>query len=248
MKIAAHVHSDWSYDGSYGLRDIARIYRELGYDAVMMSEHDTTFDQERWVEYQVACENASTSDIFLVPGLEYSDPENTVHILVWGESIPFLGKALPTEACLQSAKAAGGICILAHPTRKNAWSRYRPSWTPMLDGIEVWNRKTDGIAPSREAHRILLETGLPWWAGHDFHRKNQLYPLAMRSTRRGQNPADVIRMAHDHQLQASAFGLPVRCWTSPVLFCASRGADGVRRSLAAVRHRAAARLQPGRRT
>jgi predicted metal-dependent phosphoesterase TrpH len=91
IRVAAHVHSDWSYDGSWNLADLARAFHRRGYSAVLMAEHDRGFDSGRWAAYRAACAEASArGGAILVPGIEYSDSANDVHIPVWGD-IPFLG-------------------------------------------------------------------------------------------------------------------------------------------------------------
>ena len=179
LKVAAHVHSSWSYDAEWSLADIARAFRKRRYDAVLMSEHDRSFDQGRWEEYQVACQEASTSGITLIPGIEYEDGDNVVHTPVWGQNVPFLGVGLRTLDLLCAAQQEGAVAVLAHPWRRNALSRYQPDWTPLLSAIEIWNRKYDGIAPSPEATRLAAATDLGTFVALDFHTSRQFFPLAM---------------------------------------------------------------------
>ena len=48
VRVAGHVHSDWSYDGTFaGLERIAAEFGRRGYGAVLVAEHDRTFDAER---------------------------------------------------------------------------------------------------------------------------------------------------------------------------------------------------------
>ena len=54
-------------------------------------------------DYRGACAQASSDKILVVPGIEYSDPANRVHVLVWGK-IPFPGEGLPTDEMLKSCK------------------------------------------------------------------------------------------------------------------------------------------------
>jgi predicted metal-dependent phosphoesterase TrpH len=151
LKVAAHVHSAWSYDAEWPLAKIAKEFRKRRYDAVLMSEHDRSFDQRRWTQYQDACQDASTGGITLIPGIEYEDGDGVVHTPVWGADVPFLGAGLPTLELLRAAHDKGGVAVLAHPWRRNAISRYQPEWAPLLSAVEIWNRKYDGIAPNREA-------------------------------------------------------------------------------------------------
>ncbi len=176
MRIVLHAHSEWSYDGSWTLPALARLFGRMGADAVLMTEHDTGFDPARFGEYRAACAAASTSACRLVPGIEYSSPDNAVHILTWGLT-EFLAESRPTLETLERAAGQGGAAVLAHPARREAWRLFDPAWIPLLSGIELWNRKTDGVAPGAEARRLLAETGLPPTVGMDFHRSRHLWPL-----------------------------------------------------------------------
>jgi predicted metal-dependent phosphoesterase TrpH len=179
LRVAAHVHSAWSYDAEWTLDEIARAFRKRRYDVVLMSEHDRSFDQPRWEEYQEACRAASSSGITLIPGIEYEDGDNVVHTPVWGERVPFLGAGLPTLELLRSARAEGAVAVLAHPWRRNAISRYQAEWAPFLSAVEIWNRKYDGIAPNRKASKFAAEADLGQFVALDFHTGRQFFPLAI---------------------------------------------------------------------
>ena len=81
IRAAAHVHSDWSYDASWALPDLARAFARRGYDVVLMAEHDRGFDAERWAAYRMTCAAASSDRILLVPGMEYEDADNVVPVI-----------------------------------------------------------------------------------------------------------------------------------------------------------------------
>jgi predicted metal-dependent phosphoesterase TrpH len=145
----------------------------------MMTEHDTDFDPARFGEYRDACARASNSRCQLIPGIEYSSPENDVHILTWGLD-HFLAEHRPVMETLRGVRACGGVAVLAHPVRRKAWQQFRPEWAPLLAAIEVWNRKSDGLRWSSEALDLAREYGLPLTVGMDFHRARHLYPLTNR--------------------------------------------------------------------
>ena|SRR5579862_5707866 len=173
-----HVHSNWSYDGSWSLEDLVATFAKRGCRILMTTEHDRGFTATRFMEYQAACAKASSDEILIVPGIEYSDAANRVHVLVWG-NVPFLGEGLPTSEMLMAAKAADGIAVLAHPSRKSAWQCFEPGWAENLLGIEVWNRKYDGWAPSETAPPLLPVANAIPFVGLDFHTQRQFFPLAM---------------------------------------------------------------------
>lgn len=179
IRAVLHAHSTWSYDGHWPLEKIARLYGTLGIDAVMMSEHDTGFEPARFAEYRAACAAASTRRCTLIPGIEYSSPDNDIHILTWGLD-RFLAEHRPVRETLEQVRAAGGAAIFAHPVRRQAWQKFDRGWVPLLSGIELWNRKSDGLTWGQEAWKLIGETGLPATVGQDFHRLKQLYPLTMQ--------------------------------------------------------------------
>lgn len=175
---ACHIHSDLSYDGSYTIAALSHKFRRAGYRVLMMTEHDRGFSPERLHQLRQICDAASTKDLLVIPGIEYSDASNQVHILVWGD-VPFLGENLRTRETLQKVKEAGGVAVLAHPFRKSAWQCFEPSWAEALVGIEVWNRKYDGWAPRRISQDLQRSVGAIPFVGLDFHTQRQFFPLAM---------------------------------------------------------------------
>jgi hypothetical protein len=175
---ACHVHSAWSYDGSWSLEELSAKFSRQDYRVLLMTEHDRGFTAARLEEYRAACAQASSNKVLVVPGIEYSDASNRVHILVWGR-LPFFGEGLPTQELLEAVKAAGGLAVLAHPSRKRAWECFESQWTDRLLGIEVWNRKYDGWAPSETSPPLLEQAGAVPFVGLDFHTQRQSFPLAM---------------------------------------------------------------------
>src|SRR5262249_31057107 len=148
--------------------DLSLKFSSRGCRVLMMTEHDRGFTEERFQRFRQACADASSNEILVMPGIEYSDAENRVHVLVWGLD-SFLGENLPTNVMLKAANALNGVAVLAHPSRRSAWSLFDPRWAEMLVGIEVWNRKYDGWAPSRTAPKLLHDGDLVPFVGLDFH-------------------------------------------------------------------------------
>src|SRR3972149_9218864 len=97
IAVACHVHSNWSYDGSWPLEKLAPEFSARGYRVLMMTEHDRGFSEQKWRQYREKCAQVCSEKILVVPGIEYSDATNVVHVLTWGD-VPFLGEKLPTGA------------------------------------------------------------------------------------------------------------------------------------------------------
>jgi len=242
MRAAAHIHSEWSYHATWPLRSIAKAFARRGFDLLLMAEHDRGFNEARWRSYQRACADASDERIRLVPGIEYEDPENIVHVTVWGERTPFIGESRPTLDVLRAARAEGAVAILAHPWRRDAFSRYRPEWAEFLTGVEVWNRQYDGVAPSRNGMRFAERESLAPFASLDFHTRRQFFPLAMRLDVEG--PVDttaIIRALEARRFRPELLGIPVAALTDGLPAATLRITEIGRRAL-----RAPARMVTGR--
>jgi hypothetical protein len=213
-RFAAHAHSDWSYDGRFPLATVARLLSALGYRGVLMSEHDRGFDEGRWAAYREACARASSARFLVVPGIEYSSADNVVHVPVWGD-IPFLGEGLETADLLESVGRHGAAAVFAHPSRNGAWERFHPDWVRHLLGVEVWNVKEDGYAPSVEgvelwrAHPSLLP-----FADLDFHTPRQLFPLGLEVRFDGTLVTDTVYAALSRrEVGGLAYRTPVHRFT-----------------------------------
>lgn len=210
--VAAHVHSEWSYDAAWTLDALAEAFAKRGYRAALMTEHDRGYSEERRLEHRAACARASTDRVLLIPGIEYSDADNTVHILVWGD-VPFAGEARVTKELLLHVAAHCGVAVLAHPTRKNAWQRVGTEWYDMLAGVEIWNRKSDGWCASADGVRLINGTITPAWVGLDFHRSRQFFPLAMAlQIESGSDITEegVLNAIREHRLIPIAMGMDAR--------------------------------------
>src|SRR5687767_8564519 len=237
VRAACHIHSDWSYDGKRSLPWLADEFGGRGYRILMITEHDRGFTQARLDGHRKACREASSERILLVPGIEYSDPTNQVHVLVWGK-IPFLGEGIGTAEMLARVRASEGVAVFAHPARRDAWTVFDPGWAGFLLGMEIWNRKTDGWSPSPKACELIKSTALLPFVGMDFHDRNQMFPLSMDLDVDGAvNEESVLNALRSKRVRAMAFGRPVaeslNGWRAPALHAAEffrrKAAAGTRR-------------------
>ena len=233
IKLACHVHSDWSYDGRYSLQALATIFARHGYDAVLTTEHDRGFDEERRQRHREACQAASTERILVIPGIEYSDPANRIHILVWGD-VPFIGCSIETGSTLTAAAEGRGVAVMAHPARRQAWRAFQPEWLRHLAGIEVWNRKTDGWCPGKQAAALIQQTGLPAFVGMDFHDRRQLFPLATILDGETVSESAILAALAGGAFESRALGLPVTKFRGRLLGSLLRSAEFGRRRAAAI--------------
>ena len=232
VRVAAHVHSEWSYDADWPLAELVRAFRKRGYDAVLMAEHDRGFDDARWEAYRAACAEASTEELLLVPGMEYEDSASLVHVPVWGVDLPFLGAARPTEELLRDAKAHDAFTVFAHPARRDAIMSFRPEWAPLIDAVEIWNRHYDGIAPYPRGRRFAAEQGLRPFAALDFHTRRQFFPLALvLELEEPVSASAVVEALCAAQFRVEAFGTSALRFTGGVPGAALRTGERLRRGI-----------------
>jgi hypothetical protein len=230
LKLASHIHSSWSDDATSTLPRLVTTLSRAGFNGALVCDHDRTMTDERWRRAQRECADVSkASGFLLVPGIEYQDPDHVVHLPVFG-AVEFYGRSPATSDLLPAAHGDGAATLFAHPARRNAHERFTSSWVSHLSGIEVWNRKYDGIAPNPWALKTAAEFQLNPFASLDYHGPRQLYPLAMRV-----NSAttillcDVIAALRLGTASASAFGLPIQLFGSGILGAAGMHSEAARR-------------------
>jgi hypothetical protein len=244
VRAAAHVHSEWSDDASWPLARIAALFARRHSSVVLMSEHSRGFTTAKWAEYIDACAAVSDERVTLVPGIEYGDDDDVVHVPVWGR-VSFFGEAPRIGTLLAAVSEAGGTAVWAHPWRREAWKRFDPSWRQHLAGIEVWNRKYDGIAPNRRSVDLSRRLDAQAFVSLDFHTRRQLFPLSLalrldRSTEAGGShssqllisPEDVYAALQDRRFSPRAFGLPLEPLTVGMPAAALRTLESGRRMAA----------------
>lgn len=232
IRAVCHVHSNWSFDGKWPLEKLAAFFSRRRCQVILITEHDQGFDECRFRKLREACLGASTESIILVPGIEYSDPSNRIHLLVWGD-IPFLGSGNEADRILDAVQERAGVVVFAHPSRKKAWELFKPEWKDKILGIECWNRKTDGWAPSRNAGPLVGMTRAVPFVGLDFHDARQIFPLTTALQIDGPvSEQTVLAALRARRCYARAFGFPLKCFVENSGERLLRGAEFLRRRAA----------------
>jgi hypothetical protein len=243
IRAAFHVHSEWSYDARLTLREVATLFGRHGYDAVFMCEHDRGFSTERLRAYTTACAQASAEGALLVPGIEYADADDRVHIPVWGPGT-FLGEGVPTTHLLHAVTEHDGACVLAHPRRRDAWEVVDPEWLGLCTGIEIWTRKWDGWAPNRRACEWAADAGLVGVAALDLHSPGQMFPLAMELEIATALSVDAcVDALRQGRCRAMIGGVPAAPLTRGTLASAARAVERLRRPVWRAGRRARERIR-----
>lgn len=233
LKLAAHVHTAASDDSDWELRRLATVLRSSGFNGMLVCDHDRTMTEQGWQDLQKRCHRVGDELGFLVvPGIEYQDPDHVVHLPVFGAH-QFLGASPDIAAALPRVRADGAAPVFAHPGRRDAYTRFDPAWATHLVGLEVWNRKYDGIRPNSWALGTAQASGLQPMVALDWHGPRQLFPLALRL--RDPGPADNAERAAAAvaamvagEARVTAFGLPVERFSDGALGAVMRQIEKVR--------------------
>lgn len=183
-----HVHSSYSYDCEIPLARIRDLALGRGYRFVLQTEHSNEMTREEFVAYRDEARRLSDETFALVPGVEYSSEDNRVHVLTFGpeefwEDLRLWPLARGVEL-LDLVRASGGLSILAHPERASALEGLPEGFLDRLDGVEVWNRKTDRAGPSPAALAVLRRwraegRARAGTAGLDLHRERDFLPVGI---------------------------------------------------------------------
>lgn len=174
-RVLLHNHSTWS-DGQLSLSGLVTLASRFGVSTVVMSEHDFDFSSKKWNDYVRACRAASTATCAIVPGIEYSSPDDDFHVVTMGAPT-FHGARRDLRETLAAVRAEGGAAVLAHPTRRDILAKIDRIGVDLFDGIEIWNRKVDGLAPVDAYFAFARMHGLAPIVAMDLHGWRQIFPL-----------------------------------------------------------------------
>lgn len=234
LRLAPHIHSHFSDDSDWQLARLVRVLRAAGFDGALVCDHDRTMDADTWARVQSECDRlGDDAGFLLVPGIEYQDPDHVVHMPVFGRA-PFYGRSPVIDDLVGWARADGAAAVFAHPQRREAWRRFDPAWAAGLSGMEVWNRKYDGVRPDPWALAQVEHSGIAPTVALDWHGTRQLYPLALwvpsphHGGNRERGDAVVAAMLAG-RARATAFGIDVRRFSHGMLGRSARGFESARR-------------------
>jgi len=163
LAVELHAHSALSHDGRDPVEALLERAREVGLDALAVTDHDAISASLD------AAEKAPDYGLVGIPGLEVSTADG--HLLALGvrEVVP---AGHPFEATVDRIHDRGGLAVVPHPfhaTRHGVGKNVDGDALAEADAIEVFNsRLLTGIANYR-AERFARRRGLPTTAGSDAH-------------------------------------------------------------------------------
>ncbi|NLU53659.1 MAG: PHP domain-containing protein [Clostridiaceae bacterium] len=185
FKIETHMHtSEVSRCGKVPARDGIRLYHELGYDGVCITDHffkgyfdqfdDLTWEQkiDRYLTgYRAAKDEGDKLRVKVILGMEYCFPDTCDDILIYGFDEEFLYEhenmhLLNEDELKKFAKEHNLLLIQAHPFRKMISKTY----DNLVEGFEVFNGNPRHDSMNDTAHQHAKGLNSIMISGSDFHQ------------------------------------------------------------------------------
>ncbi len=177
MRFDMHCHTkEGSLDGHVPLKDYVLRLKELGYDGMMITDHNS---YKAYRYYTRNAEDEEFRDFVILKGIEYDTPD-AGHILIVMPSDTtfriFEFRGMPVRLLIELVHACHGILGPAHPNGEKYLSitngRYyhkHPEVMGQFDFIEVYNSCITEEA-NAEVLALAEQYGLPQTAGTDAHK------------------------------------------------------------------------------
>jgi predicted metal-dependent phosphoesterase TrpH len=147
-------------------KKLVRQAVKRGLAGVVITEHHYQWPEDELQELRDACDEPG---FILLAGFEYTSSQGD--ILIYGlepRDVPEFSPGMPPERALDMARALGGFCVAAHPTRAGLGFDERIFTLP-LNAIEVRSVNLQEHE-QRLAIGLAGHTGLPPMASSDAHR------------------------------------------------------------------------------
>ncbi|MBC7334202.1 MAG: PHP domain-containing protein, partial [Actinobacteria bacterium] len=138
MKACFHIHTKYSFDSLMHPKKLLKICKQLGADAVYITDHNTIRGSLEAKKYE------EDLGIEVIPGIEIKTQYGDIIGVDLTEEI----LTRDFEEVLDEIKSQGGISVLPHPYRGHKKVEYLAS---KVDLIEVWN----GHATPKENQKAL---------------------------------------------------------------------------------------------
>ncbi|MFC7076008.1 PHP domain-containing protein [Haloarcula halophila] len=160
VRVDPHLHTVASYDAQTMPETLLARAREVGLDAVVVTDHDTVEGA------RIVADLAPEYDLVGVVGCEISTAGG--HLLAIGvDDPPDPGRPLAETA--RAVQQEGGVAVVPHPFQRSRHGASADAITA-VDGIEVYNAHTLTNIRNRQAERFASVREYPAYGGSDAHR------------------------------------------------------------------------------
>lgn len=198
MRIDMHCHTrEGSLDGKVPLKDYVLRLKALGYDGMLITDHNSYKAYRYYVRH---ANDYEFEDFTVLKGIEY-DTCDAGHILVIMPEgfLPILEvRGIPVRMLIEIVHTFHGILGPAHPCGEKFLSitickyyQKHPEVISMFDFIEVFNSNVTDEA-NEKAVALAEEYGLPGTSGSDSHKLDNIGLAYTEFTRPITTESDLI--------------------------------------------------------
>jgi len=160
MRVCFHIHTKYSFDSLMHPKKILKICKQLGANAVYITDHNTIKGSLEAKKYE------KEIGIKVILGTEIKTQYGDIIGVDITEEIP----TRDFEEVLDEIKSQGGISILPHPYRGHKKVEYLAS---KVDLIEVWNSHSTP-EENQKALELAVKFRKPPVVGSDAHLYSEL--------------------------------------------------------------------------
>lgn len=204
-KTELHAHSNPASSCSdIEPKELVRIYKENGYDSLVLTNHFTTNlkgetveDKIKWYleDYYKCSEEGARVDLSVILGAEIRFTEDNNDYLIFGicpEELTEMYRRLPygIEDFYKEYKNEKNIIIQAHPFRDGM----RLVKSEFLDGLEVFNMHPGHNSRIGFAAKHAHKNNMIAICGSDFHHYGQECLCGILTKKRLENSYDVAEV------------------------------------------------------
>lgn len=185
MKIDTHIHTAEAPArcGKLPCKDLVKIYKENGYDAIVITNHFRPGEDPQGMldAYHLAKKEAETVGLKAFFGVEHHFSGNDYLIIGVDEAFMYNKHILNTSRFSRLKNAcneAGGVIVQAHPCRSKG-GRMRHLLNQQVDGLEVLNGHPGRPQNNNIAKAYAEILGIFGTAGSDCHHRKGACRCAM---------------------------------------------------------------------
>jgi len=216
-KLDLHVHtSETSPCGKIAGRELVRLYKEAGYDGIVITDHFSpeylkSIGSVSWREtvdrfflgYREAAAQGREIGLTVIPALELKFMGDVNDFLVYGADREFLAATpdllhLGLERLHQLARSNGFLVYQAHPFRP----KLKTAEPRLLDGIEAYNGNVRHESNNHLAVQFARDNGLRMSSGSDCHLPPDLGRGGIILTEMVQTPAQLTAVLREGRVES----------------------------------------------
>jgi predicted metal-dependent phosphoesterase TrpH len=156
IKVDLHLHSNHSFDCPTPVQEVIKKAKEKGLTAIAITDHQS------FAAHHV---NLSTSDFFVIPGMEIGTEKGDIIGLFLKKEIT----SRKSEEVLREIREQGAIAMIPHPFKRKRFVDLE--FLKRADFIEGWNARVNipGVDLNGEAQAFAKANNIPFIACSDAH-------------------------------------------------------------------------------